>query len=81
VSLDDLVMSDLTVPSGESHIQAPDLRRRQLFQWRHVREVHPLATLARDIDPNPSLLRFAAVVHPTDDHVRCHDLRPLLEAK
>jgi hypothetical protein len=81
MNLSDLIVANLAMPGREGNVQTPDLRLFELLDCVNFPRLHPLATLTRNIDPNPAILRFAAVVHATNDELISADQRPLLEAQ
>jgi hypothetical protein len=63
-------MGDLTPPCCESNIKPPNLSRWKLLDSGNCLPVlDPLATFARKVSPNPTLLAFTAEIHTTQRHV------------
>jgi hypothetical protein len=79
MSLDDHVMAYLCIPGGQRNIKPTNLGIWKLFKTAQIIELHPLATLRRDVYPNPSALTFAPEVHPTDNEVISADIGRFLK--
>jgi hypothetical protein len=81
MSSNDLLVSQFAVPCGQSQVQTPDLSARILQRSDLTPIRNPFATSAGYVHPNPSLLTFATVVHPTHLDVLEADGSGAFEAK
>jgi hypothetical protein len=82
MSITKALMAYFTAPSSQRQVEPPDLRRWKVFDLCDRFPIFdPLATFARQIDPDPSLLTFAAEVHSAQRNVPNFDLCATTEAE
>jgi hypothetical protein len=75
VSLDDIIMANLTVPGRETNVKASNVSSwKPLDLLNGVPILDPLAALAGNVPANPTTLRLTTEVNATENHGTYHEL-------